>query len=142
MVLFGSLISMLAIKRSTSANWSLDDALSEEVLLPSSKKTTGKDASGNDISTEEPFCSSDNKPVLIPIMKASSSRLIALMGMFAILFMFIGFGIFALYGFAKTGTIPKSLENATSFLAAGMALFAPYVVNKFATLFQGLTGTK
>ncbi|MFH1167282.1 MAG: hypothetical protein V1852_24970 [Pseudomonadota bacterium] len=64
------------------------------------------------------------------------------MGMIVILFMFIGFGIFALYGFGKTGSMPQGIDRVVSFLMAGMTLFAPYIVNKFASLFQGLIGGK
>ena len=141
-VLFGSLIAILVIRSSLPDSWSLADALSEEVPLPIVKKTVAKDSAGKDITTEELVYDKDGKPALAPVMKASSSRVIALMGMLAILFMFIGFGTFALYGFGKTGKMPESVDDLVKFLAAGMTLFAPYVVNKFASLFQGLTGSK
>lgn len=142
-VLFGSLIAILAIRKSLPDSWSLADALSEEVPLPVIKEVTTKGQNGApDVVTEEPLYDKEGKPVLIPVLKASSSRVIALMGMLSILFMFIGFGTFALYGFGKTGNAPESVSDIVKFLAAGMTLFAPYVVNKFASLFQGLTGSK
>lgn len=142
-VLFGSLIAILVIRSSLlPKSWSLADALSEEVPLPIVKKGVAKDDAGKEITTEEFVYDKDGKPVLAPVLKASSSRVIALMGMLAILFMFIGFGTFALYGFGKTGKMPESVDDLVKFLAAGMTLFAPYVVNKFASLFQGLTGSK
>lgn len=64
------------------------------------------------------------------------------MRMIVILFMFIGFGSFALYGFGKTGSMPQGIDRVVNFLMAGMTLFAPYIVNKFASLFQDLTDGK
>ena len=107
------------------------------------KEVTTKGLDGaTDVVTKEPVYDKEGKPVLAPVLKASSSRVIALMGMLAILFMFIGFGTFALYGFGKVGARPESIDKVVNFLVAGMTLFAPYVVNKFASLFQGLTGGK
>ncbi len=71
-------------------------------------------------------------------MRASVSRLVALMGMMVILLMFLGFGSFALYEFAVTGSVPDSIDKAIKFLVAGLTLFAPYVVNKFSNLFESL----
>jgi hypothetical protein len=142
-VLFGSLITILAIRKALPANWSLSDALSEDVQMPVFKTVTTKSESGKpDVTTKEPVYDKDQKPILAPEMRASSSRLIALMGMIVILFMFIGFGAFALYGFGKNGSMPQGIDRVVSFLVAGMTLFAPYVVNKFASLLQGLTSGK
>ena len=142
-VLFGSLIAVAVIRKSLPADWSLADALSEEVTLQVVKEVTTKGQNGaGDVVTKEPLYDNEGKPVLAPVLKASSSRLIALMGMLAILFMFLGFGSFALYGFGKVGALPESTERVVNFLVAGMTLFAPYLVNKFASLFQGLTGGK
>lgn len=138
-VLLGSLMAILAIQRALkTSTFSLADALSEEVNLPSWKEN--KDTAGT--ITREPKLDKDDKPILAPEMRASTSRVIALMGMVVLLFMYIGFGVFALYGFGKTGRLPKEIDGVVSFLAAGMTLFAPYVVNKFSSLFQGLTGGK
>ena len=142
-VLFGSLIAVLVIRKSLPDDWSLADALSEEVSLQVIKEVTTKGQNGvADVVTKEPLYDKEGKPVLAPVLKASSSRLIALMGMIAILFMFIGFGSFALYGFGKVGALPESTDKVVNFLVGGMTLFAPYLVNKFASLFQGLTGGK
>ncbi len=84
----------------------------------------------------------EDKAVLIPEMRASASRVIAMMGMIALLFLFIGFGTFALFSFGSNGSLPAGIDGVVSFLLAGMTLFAPYAVNKFATVFQGLTGSK
>ena len=138
-VLLGSLMTILSIQRALKpGTWSLADALSEEVSLPTWKETT--DPAGN--KTREPVLDKDQKPVLAPEMRASTSRVIALMGSVVLLFMYVGFGVFALYGFGKNGQVPKEMDGVVSFLVAGMTLFAPYVVNKFSSLFKGLTGGK
>lgn len=142
-VFFGTLFTILAVRNSLPANWSLADALSEDVPMPVRKVTTTKGQNGaDDIIVTEPLYDKDAKPVLAPEMHASSSRLIALMGMIVILLMFVGFGVFALYGFGKNGAMPDGIGGVVQYLVAGMTLFAPYVVNKFSALFQGLTGTK
>jgi hypothetical protein len=128
-VFLAALTAIAAIKRSLPATWSLAEALSEEVFI-----TPLKDASGATILDK------DGKPVLLPEMKASSSRVIALMGMVALLVMYVGFGVFALYSFGVDGKLDNKMDGVISFLAAGMTLFAPYAVNKAASMFQGLTG--
>jgi hypothetical protein len=60
------------------------------------------------------------------------------MGMLVILLMFLGFGSFALFHFAMTGKMPGDIDQIVNFLVAGMTLFAPYVVNKFSSLFESL----
>ncbi|WP_024912159.1 hypothetical protein [Chania multitudinisentens] len=141
-VIFGSAVVILAIRSSLPKEWSLADALSEDVQLPVIQEVITKNQNGVETVTRGPIYDINGKPVLVPVMKASSSRLIALMGMLVILFMFIGFGSFVLYGFGKTGNAPESIDQIVRFLAAGMTLFAPYVVNKFSSLFQGLTSGK
>lgn len=64
------------------------------------------------------------------------------MGMIVILLMFLGFGAFALYSFAKTGNMPDSIDKVVNFLVAGLTLFAPYVVNKFSKVFESLSPKK
>lgn len=81
----------------------------------------------------------DGKPVVAPQMAASTSRLIALIGTMAILFLYVGFGMFALFHFGQTGQVPSSLKDVVSFLVAGLTLFAPYAVNKVSSV---LAGTK
>ncbi|MCH8618048.1 hypothetical protein [Undibacterium sp. TS12] len=138
-VLIGSFMAILAVRGALkSTSWSLADALSEEVDLPVFKEIT--DTQG--VKTREPVYGKDEKPVLVPEMRASSSRVVALMGMIAILFLFIGFGVFILFSFGNTGKVPPSSDQVVHFLFGGLTLFAPYVVNKFASVFQGLSGSK
>lgn len=130
-VLFGSLIAMLFIRKAVSTSkWSLSDALSEETQVTAQEEKDG---------VKKPTLDTSGRPIMITEMRASASRVIALMGMVVILMMFLGFGTFALYGFAKTGSVPASIDNVVSFLLAGLTLFAPYAVNKFSSLFASLS---
>lgn len=106
--------------------WSLSDALSEESDLPV------KDAQGNIVMNAGP----PQAPVLAPVMVASTSRLIALYGMFAILLLYLGVGVFVIYDVGTGQGLPQDLGKVETFLASGLTLFAPYVVNKFASVFQ------
>ena len=70
------------------------------------------------------------KPTAVTLMEASSSRLIALAGMVAILLIYVGFGIFSLYTYGLTCQMPASAVAVSTFLYSGLTLFAPYVANK------------
>lgn len=144
-VFLGAILGILSIRRALPGTWSLADALSEEVTITpaTTKKTITKDATNDsETTTYEYLLDKEGKPILLPEMRASSSRVIALMGMVVIMLMYIGFGTFALYSFGVTGKLSNELKGVESFLISGMTLFAPYVVNKFSSLFQGLTGAK
>lgn len=130
-VLAGGLVAIASIRAAVgNSTWSLADALSEDVELTLMERKAPDQP-------ETPV-RENGRPVMVTVMRASSSRLIALMGMLAILLMFLGFGSFALYRFGATGVMPGDIEKVVQFLVAGMTLFAPYVVNKFASLFGGL----
>ncbi len=124
-VFLGLAIALGAIARRLGAadtRWSLADALSEEADL------TVPDANGFPYTV-------NGVVVKATRLAASSSRLIAFMGMIAILSLFLGFGAFILWGFATTGTVPAATAEITKYLVGGMTLFAPYVVNKFSSVF-------
>ena len=126
MVLIGSFISILIIRTSLSnTTWSLSNALSEGIQLTE----IGEDG--------KPIMDESNKPLMVTKLYASSSRMVAFMGMIVILLMFLAFGSFALFAFAKTGEMPSSIDQIVKFLLAGLSLFAPYAVNKFSKLFDG-----
>lgn len=128
-VLAGSLATLLMVRKAlTVSTWSFSDALSEE------SEVTGKEADANGHSTIK--LDTSGKPIMITEMRASSSRMIALMGTIVILLMFLGFGAFALYSFANTGTMPESIDKIVNFLLSGLTFFAPYAVNKFSRLFE------
>lgn len=105
--------------------WSLADALSEEVEVGTDKK----DATGNPVKDNNGNIAKDS------IMKASSSRLIALLGSIAIMMLYIGAGLSVLHGFVIDQKVPEGTKDLTNFFVYGMVLFAPYVVNKFASIF-------
>jgi hypothetical protein len=131
-VLAGSLLAILLIRASLGhSTWSLADALSEEAEVTA----TVVDAAGQ----IQPRLDAAGKPIMITEMRASVSRLVALMGMMAILLMFIGFGAFALYSFAMNGAMPASIDKVIYFLLGGMTLFAPYIVNQFRAIFESLS---
>lgn len=122
-VFVGTLIAVM-LRLSSSAKWSLVDALSEE------GETTLLDAQGNPVR--------DANGVIVKITRplASSSRLIALFGLMGILALFMGCGITLLYHVANGDDVAKNAEAYASYLAYGSVLFAPYVVNKFSSVFE------
>lgn len=129
-VLLAALVALLMIRAAVGqSSWSLADALAEETEVTARIKVDGE---WQDRLDEK------GKPVTVVEMRASVSRLIALMGMIAILLTFLGFGAFALFRFGMTGDMPDGTDDVVDFLLAGMTLFAPYVVNKFSALFDGL----
>jgi len=105
----------------TKSTWSLADALSEEADVAYFTASGG------------PQTDSAGKPVTVSEMKASSSRLIALLGAIVILFLFLGFGAFVLYQYGTTGDMPD-VTKILAFMSGGLALFAPYAVNKISSL--------
>ncbi|MEB3350181.1 MAG: C39 family peptidase [Cyanobacteriota bacterium] len=110
-VLAGSLIALTAMERRLRAEgWSLAHALSEPIH-----------------DSESPH-------------DPSSSRLIAMAGMLVILLLYLGFGVFALYNFGMTCTMPASTSAVTGFLYSGLTLFAPYIANKFSNVFRPMAG--
>ena len=131
-VVIGAIVSMLLVRAALAAakTWSLSDALSEDTEVSSI------------VDGKPQINATTNEPVTVIVMKASTSRVIAFMGMLVLILMFVGFGSFALYGFAVSGTLPASLDQVGKFLLAGMTLFAPYAVNKFANMFESLGGGK
>ena len=130
-VLIGSLIAISAIRSSLSnSTWSIGDALSEEVEIT----VMVKDATGAILPSSEK--NKEGNPITAKEMRASSSRMVAMMGMISILFLYMGFGVVVLFEFAKSGKTPDSLNNVIDFLLAGLTLFAPYVINRFSNIFE------
>jgi hypothetical protein len=106
------------------SNWSLAEALSEPEDRPVADPTTTYKLDAA------------QKPILAPTMTASTSRLIALFGLYGVLMLYIGFGTLMLYYVGTAQPMPPSLADANTFLLSGLTLFAPYVVNKFASVFK------
>lgn len=131
-VLVGSVVSLLLIRSAlTVSPWSFSDALSE----PTETTAMETDDSGH----PRVRLGADGRPITIVQMRASSSRMIALMGTLVILLMFLGFGAVALFSFANTGTLPDSMDKVVNYLLAGLTLFAPYAVNQFSKIFESLS---
>jgi hypothetical protein len=117
-----------------ATGWSLTDALSEEVTL------TQMDAEGKPVLAPSPLPSPGAPevapvPLTVTTLKASSSRFIALIGTISILMLYIGFGLASLDKFVTDSKIPEMAET-TKFFYAGLVLFAPYIVNKFSSVFS------
>lgn len=112
-------------------SWSLAAAVSEEIQV------TALEIDGKNIKYK-----SDGTQEMLTKLGASSSRLIAFLGTLVILGLFIGFGIFALVEFGKTGKMPSGMGDAIKFLVGGLTLFAPYAVNQFSGIFNSLTSPK
>lgn len=119
-----ALLGILTVRNVLLASdkWSLSDALSEEA----------------DLTTEKADPSDATKKIRVTETRlvASTSRLIALLGMIAILALFLGFAGIVLWYFGESGTVPPDTTKVIQFLVAGLTLFAPYVVNKFSSLFD------
>lgn len=132
MVLVGSLLSIMMIRTALRrTGWSLAIALSEPVMLTAMK------IDENGVETFIP--NESGVPFKIEVMRASSSRVVAFMGLVVILLMFLGFGAFSLCIFARTGTMPPSIGDAVKFLLSGLTLFAPYMINKFSKVFESFS---
>jgi hypothetical protein len=114
-----ALVALLMVRKALaqSSGWKLGDALSEEADLTDAKGTP------------------------IVILSASSSRLIAFVGLIVLLSLYLGFGVFILYYFGTGQQIPAGLDDIEKFMLAGLTLFAPYAVNQTRAAVEGLTST-
>ncbi len=120
--------------------WSLANAASEPTTLHIPLNENWTQSLGDRQSMQG--VDTPKGPVIsVTVMEASSSRLIALAGMVAILFLYVGFGIFSLYTYGITCQMPASAVAVTTFLYSGLTLFAPYVANKVSGLLQPLRST-
>ena len=86
--------------------WRLTDALSEDV--------TYMDAAGHSVT----------------LLTASSSRLIAILGLIVILSLYIAMGMLTLRAFALGGAVPSVVDTMLKFLVGGAGLFVPYLANQ------------
>lgn len=122
-----------------ATGWSLTDALSEEVTLSQIDSTGApvllpQDAAGAP-AVPAPAAPPAAQTVMVTTLKASSSRFIALIGTISILMLYLGFGLAYLDRFVMVGDAPQ-IDTITHFFYAGIVLFAPYIVNKFASVFS------
>lgn len=124
LALIGLIFLAIIFTRLSASGWSLAEALSENVAEPEF------DSAGNPVMAGGVQATRSR-------MVPSTSRLIALMGLFAILLLYIGFGGAALYYFTTGQALPPQIGEVRSFLYAGLTLFAPYIVSKFSGVFRG-----
>lgn len=125
LVVAGIAVGLMTVRSAVlNSTWSLSDALSEET------STTVLNPDGS------PMRDAQGKPVEAKLMRVSSSRLIALVGLIAILLMYVGFGCVVLRSFASDGTVPEGTGQTATFLLTGLSLFAPYLVNKVSSMFN------
>ena len=134
-----SIVLMLGLmyRRLQHGGWSLANAASEPTTLRIPLDANWAQSAGDRkslLGTKDPH----GPVVSVTVMEASSSRLIALAGMVCILFVYVGFAVFALYTFGLTCQMPASTVAVTTFLTSGLTLFAPYVANKVSGLLQPL----
>jgi len=111
-ILFIFMLSDLS-KAQKEKQWSLGNALSEE-------------------SEYQPAVIRQKSDV---IMFASTSRLIALLGLLGILTIVIGIGYAIMWNLFIYGTVPD-LSEVRSFLYGSACLFAPYLANKLSGVFD------
>ncbi len=106
------LVTMRRISHSLK-DWSLGSALSEEVTYKTSDGTTTREETK---------------------LEPSVSRYVALYGLVGILVLFIAFGLMLLWAAAEGVDIQAKAEQFSQYLMYGVVMFAPYAVNKFASL--------
>lgn len=98
--------------------WSLAQALSEEVEFNTTDATGAK-------KTET-------------LLVASTSRVIALFGLIALLVLFMGFGAIAMWYFATSAKMPD-FSGILNYFYAGAGLFVPYGLNQFKEAFTAFS---
>lgn len=110
-VTFRRVFSLLKTQR-----WSLAEALSEP--------------------SPPPDPAAPAAPAIVPpVPFASSSRLIAFVGMVIIAIIFVGTGYYVIYAlFNDASNISRNLKSVSHFLMFGGTLFAPYVFNKISSI--------
>ncbi len=140
LVLIGCFVALSHVdRRLKQEGWSLANALSEPTQLQAPMDPRWLDSIGDkaDIDNAGGAKPQTSTPlVTVTVLEASTSRLIALVGMIVILLMYLGFGIFSLFNYGFTCSMPASSGAVTGFLYSGLTLFAPYVANKFSSVFQ------
>ena len=113
LLLLGLIIYVLvALIRAQKGGWSLGEALSEE-------------------STYQPKVITQKSDVII---YASTSRVIALIGLMGILSIVVGIGYTVMWNLTVYGTVPD-LSQVRSYLYGAACLFAPYLANQLSSMF-------
>jgi hypothetical protein len=126
-LMVGLLVFVLGRLKNAGDKWSIADALSEEVEVGTTEK---------DPNTKLPIKNNEGNIAMTSEMKASSSRLIALLGLIAILALYVGAGLSVIYEFALNHTVPSGTKDIAQFFLYGLVMFAPYAVNKVTSMFD------
>lgn len=112
-LLLGTTIAILSIRDILAAStWSLAEALSEQTT----------------VSVDDP--ANPGQKIVRSTSKSSMSRLIAMMGMMAILILYVSIGCACVWSLTQEGKFPDSALQGAAFLTSGISLFVPYVANK------------
>lgn len=110
-------IVVVLIVYMAKGKWSLADALSEESSSQPKEIVVSQDGQSN------------------VVMVASTSRLIALLGLLGILTTVLGIGYAIIWNLFLYGTVPP-LTQVRSFLFGAACLFAPYLANQVRAAFE------
>ncbi len=124
-LIFLVLLAIGLLMASRQGKWSLSDALSEYLEVDQ----VFKNEEGKIV-----YQQNSPEPVMVKIIKptSSSSRLIAFIGLAAIITWIMTILIPAAHWFALTGSVPK-LSDLSGFLIAQAGIFTPYIANRIST---------
>ena len=112
-LLLGTTFSILSVRDLlANSTWSLAEALTET--------TTEKVADPQN----------PGQTMLRTTSKSSMSRLIAMMGMMAILILYVCIGCACVWTLTQEGKFPDSALQGAAFLTSGISLFVPYVASR------------
>ena len=116
-----------------SSGWSLSDALSEK--NPSPAPIAVVQAA---VAVVPGGVAPAAAPAVDPGSSASASRLVAFLGTIAILAMFMGFGLYAIWAAfnGRAAEARDTLKAVSSYLLYGSAMYAPYAFNQIKAAFS------
>jgi hypothetical protein len=113
-----------------SGTWSLGEALSEVIF---EQPTPPAPAAGGGAAAPGAVAPAAAAATVRSV--ASSSRLIAFVGMVVLAAMLLGVGYYMLWALFHGGEL-RAMEGVWSYFLGGSALFAPYAVNKLADMIR------
>jgi hypothetical protein len=112
-ILVGTTIAILSIRDAlANTTWSLAQALTEQTV----------------VTIDDP--NHAGQKISQTVSKSSMSRLIAMMGMMAILILYVCIGCACVWSLTQNGKFPDSALQGAAFLTSGVSLFVPYIANK------------
>ena len=124
------LVTLKIIRRSLAeGNWRMSEAISELEAPATAAAAPGDPAA----EAAQGVTATPVKPVMV----ASSSRLIALIGGIILAAMYLGTGYYMLFAVFYLPEDVKRIDEINQFFVMGMTLFSPYAVNKLSNMFKG-----